>query len=140
MTTGGLDPDPPDPGERVDVEAIRARADAATPGPWESSHEPRHARARVWAEAGTVDVCEMLSSIMDERFIAHARADVPALCDALERERRISSAWRALATARWEAYEQVTHDPDGRVSLGVLKANDSAVEALLALGIDPEAP
>lgn len=63
--------------ERLD--AIRKRAAERTPGKWGSSHEPRHACARVWADAGKVDICEMISTCADETLIAHAPEDIDYL-------------------------------------------------------------
>lgn len=91
---------------KSDLDRIRARANAATPGPWEvkrygwplpAAHERRiewlgplyamcdceeeHAEARIVGEEA------------DMTFMCAARTDVPALCDALE------EAMRALAVA-----------------------------------------
>jgi hypothetical protein len=73
-----------------ELEAIRARANAATPGPWEvrelAKGETRSAVCRVQDSSLDVfPVQDIGSSIMadtigtDEQFIAHAREDVPAL-------------------------------------------------------------
>lgn len=167
MTTGGLDPDPPDPGARVDVEAIRARADAATPGPlvvekqtyerssvhyWIRTRDPLPRtdcagpdvpRSIAWmtgslGEASARPPSEYRDDPQikaDAGFFAHARADVPALCNALERERRVSSAWRALADARLSAGEESWAPLAYHVA-----AEGKALADLRALGIDPEAP
>jgi hypothetical protein len=84
----------------LDVAAIRARAAAAT------------------------TECAEGSGAM--RVLEH---NVPNLCDALERERKASAAWKALAKApAW---------PPGYESN---IAHRKALDDLYALGIDPEAP
>lgn len=75
----------------MDVKAIRERAEKATPGPW-TIHS--------WGEITSFDVTqryvaqaiainagyEVAKANAD--FIAHARTDVPALIDEIERLRR----------------------------------------------------
>ena len=90
--------------ETVDRDAIRARADAATPGPWscyatvpyEVFVEP------VGDDHDSPAIAHQMVWQCDAEFIAHARTDVPALLDALaaaeaERDeaRRLSVEWRA---------------------------------------------
>ncbi len=75
------------------VEEARERAEKATPGPW---RVPGHARFQVVEEKGLPGDAAIAVTYSDERqgrtqaesytnaqFIAHAREDVPALCDAL---------------------------------------------------------
>jgi hypothetical protein len=63
----------------VDLDAIRARAQAATPAPWHPCDDGAllvgDYRPHPWTSADVV-------------FCALARADVPALCDEVERLRR----------------------------------------------------
>lgn len=66
------------------LDAIQARADAATDGPWEATWGPREP-ARVWVED---DFDEPLATLavgagLDAEFIAAARTDVPVLVAAL---------------------------------------------------------
>lgn len=75
-------------GEGLNLTAIRARADAATPGPWHiverfgisapgyQGYEPNS-----WACLANVDDGESCRGDQDADFIAAARTDVPALCD-----------------------------------------------------------
>jgi hypothetical protein len=79
----------------LDIAAIRARADAATPGLWEADCTEDAAIVRQPAVAFT------MFSYEDARFIAAARADVPALCDELEAERANSERW-AIGAAMGE--------------------------------------
>jgi hypothetical protein len=67
-------------GDPVDVDAARARANAATPGPWVLS-EPQG--NWIWPH-----ICNTYASKRaDAVFIAAARSDVPALADEVERLR-----------------------------------------------------
>lgn len=82
---------------KVDVETIRARADAATPGPWEQreNRDEGHGVSTVdplWPGRGHDIVCLGSDGLFaDLVFIAHARADVPALCGA---SRRRGGRWQ----------------------------------------------
>lgn len=67
--------------------AIRARANAATPGPWTSY------------EKNPTDEYYASCFPADEEFIGHSRDDVPALLDEVERLRA------ALVSIRLEAFE-----------------------------------
>lgn len=69
----------------LDVQAIRARCDAATQGPWEVSfgqndNLPKYA----YADTVTGDRVSLNTSEADATFIAASRADVIALCDEVE--------------------------------------------------------
>lgn len=70
---------------------MRARCDAATPGPWHNysvnpKTTPEHAIYSEWLEgipeAITSEIASLLSP-RDAHFIAHARTDVPRLIAAL---------------------------------------------------------
>ena len=61
-----------------ELDAIRARADAATRGPW-------NVTSVEWAGCFYVEGRDHEPLVEDDRdFIAHARADIPALLDALD--------------------------------------------------------
>ncbi len=75
---------------RPDLDAIRARCDAATPGPWKPESEQGHGRgvraiaSVAWCPVACVVGTESQSigqrdASRNARFIAHARADIPAL-------------------------------------------------------------
>jgi hypothetical protein len=76
------------------LKAIRARAEAATPGPWRFQayvSDPGRPEEFGIAGASEIDGCPTLVSgdgflfeEKDARFVAHARTDVPALLAALE--------------------------------------------------------
>jgi hypothetical protein len=95
-------PEPARKAVELDLDAIRARVDAATEGPWTAD-----------ALAGDLDapsgyrVAEVLAwSDPDAEFIAHARTDVPALLAEVERlQARVESANVEAATANASADE-----------------------------------
>lgn len=74
-----------------DLEAIKARAEAATEGPWHIDHDERTVRAIdpangkiMFNRAGTPHRHWQQQGQADAEFIAHARDDVPRLVAALE--------------------------------------------------------
>jgi hypothetical protein len=72
----------------ADLAAIKARCEAATPGPWEvngSPHDRRIAEVgrHVITKPGRDGRSARNETVAD--FIAHAREDVPALLEAVER-------------------------------------------------------
>ena len=92
----------------LDLDAIEARADAATDGPWVVKHEPaweadnvQHpdvitVGAQMWeGDDEPMTVClvstdyedDPVDVLLDAEFIAHARTDVPALVAALREAR-----------------------------------------------------
>ena len=72
-----------------ELEAIRARAEAATPGPWTHGGYPlKGIGGPEVLAAGDVHLLTMVcrpDDDTDATFIAHARQDVPALCDEVAR-------------------------------------------------------
>ena len=76
----------------TELSAIRARADAATPGPWEWEDVDLD---RVWPTPSRIlagqhgEVCSFDADddplAADAQFIAHARADIPALLAEIDR-------------------------------------------------------
>lgn len=78
---------------------IKARADAATPGPWEYSE----CASEIWSESGDtvisgVDWGGCAISASDADFIAQARTDIPALVAEVERLNRELSRIRSNAS------------------------------------------
>ena len=93
--------------DKLDTEAIRERCEAATPGPWEMRNiEPEeydavtdehfYIMAPMW-EIANITTWERIvepgwsreADIADATFIAHARADIPALLDELTQLREL---------------------------------------------------
>ena len=77
----------------LDIEAIRKRAEAATKGPWTFIPEDRDNKGAISPVCTFGDDCNyyptagQLYDEADGEFIAHARTDIPALLDELERTR-----------------------------------------------------
>jgi len=92
----------------TDLDAIRARADAATAGPWavEVDGGVDMYTGEGWRQ---VDVCIPESgeggaamgdhelAFEDATFIAHARTDVPFLLDLVDELRRQVKVWKGKA-------------------------------------------
>lgn len=67
-------------------EAIRARCEAATPGPWKLTKDGRyedHDECRIDLPDDNIELCRYENG----EFIAHARNDIPDLLDEVERLR-----------------------------------------------------
>lgn len=80
----------------LDLDAIQARADAATPGPWEFDDEV----LGVWTAADGAlggGICDphdeyargLNHPLENMRFVAHARQDIPLLVAEVRRLRKI---------------------------------------------------
>jgi hypothetical protein len=106
----------------LDLDAIRARADAATPGPWAKPFCTDAPGDEGWwinnGRVGTEEYSIGLTMAYNPRaeadatFIAAARADIPALLDEVERLRAllpIVDAARVLAANHkaWGASKRV---------------------------------
>lgn len=93
MTT--TDPTPPrTPAEAIDLDAIEARADGATPGPWGTVDDGSLMApyVSVACDDGPILTCPECHTDgggrrLDAQFIAAARADVPALVALVRRLR-----------------------------------------------------
>lgn len=77
-----------------ELKAIEARAEAATPGPWETGEEVSYPGrcAGIWPQGDTWNIvttdCGVYGpELVDAVFIAHARTDVPALIAEVRRLR-----------------------------------------------------
>ncbi len=89
----------------LDLDAIEARAEAATPGPWIGSSVPSGRKYGVisvkdygeWTRSGGRPLAVLLGIPThgrhpDTQFIAHARTDVPALVAELRAAREVVKA------------------------------------------------
>jgi len=73
---------------REDLEAMRARCEAATGGPWQSFVEGRdHTSGSSFIRTAGEDLELSGATIMDQDFIAHARQDIPRLVEEVMRLR-----------------------------------------------------
>lgn len=89
---------------REERDAIRARAEAATDGPW-TAHNMERAGWLIETpesrEAGEYPAAEVREG-RDAEFIAHARTDVPALLDALDAAEAEIDRLRAECDRAWD--------------------------------------
>jgi len=95
----------------LDLDAIRARADAATEGPWECEPAAFGPRWFVYnASRGLAGDVRPDDAI----FIAHARSDVPALVGEVEHLRAENAKLSALyATLRSQVAQEQGCEPMG---------------------------
>jgi len=111
-----------DPVEPPDLDAIRERCGAATPGPWHAVEANRMSSRVQWDVEEAADLealagCWWGDAEANAKFIAHAREDVPALAAALvaalsERDRfREHSV--TLNTVGWRISEALGNVPEG---------------------------
>jgi hypothetical protein len=122
--------------KRVDLDAVEARAKAATPGPWElREHEGLSAicHPHGWVLEDSAD-----ADMRDRRFIAAAREDVPALCAEVRALRELVAPLVVLRDApfAWApaVYSEVGSGFDGqRVLDRVTDAWDAITAALAKL-------
>ncbi len=100
----------------LDLDAIRARADAATPGPWDCERPNQAYRIYELSSQSPQGLNETLAEISgynasdDSEFIAHAREDVPALVAEVDRLRGIVSD--ILRVLSWEPDPCPVHPED----------------------------
>ncbi len=125
----------------VNLDAIKARLAAATPGPWEWSVRPkRHMLIHRFSERGHLTVLETegdseyaeypCANEADRAFIEHAPSDIAALVAEVERLRAEVDAERAAVVAwlrhgRWvEKSVHMRHEYDTPVSSAIHDAAD----------------
>lgn len=78
------------------LNAIKERAEKATPGPWELDTDDNG----IWNEGGRNYLGSVNLSITDAEFIAHAREDIPQLVAEVERlQKRLSECESLLSEA-----------------------------------------
>ena len=83
-----------------ELQSIRKRYSATTPGPWESYIEGRdHTSGSSFIMTSGEDIELTGGTDADQDFIAHARQDVPRLLEEVQRLRqRIAELEKALTT------------------------------------------
>lgn len=95
-----------DPIKRPDVDAIRKRAEAASPGPWRTGHGNVYSREGWYiARNGKMDSSTMsaLEQPANVQLIAHAKQDVTDLTAyVLELERKNAELEAKIQSMQWE--------------------------------------
>jgi len=103
----------------VDLDAIRARAEAATPGPWNATGSSHDDDGLVTLFSDDVDADDPVAIVApsDAEFIAHARVDISALLAEVERLRLSESEIRRepISDAEVDAVAYVMFEPAGGV-------------------------
>jgi hypothetical protein len=121
------------------LEAIRQRAEKATPGPWEIrwgevvTKHPDHQNVSQWYDGYSNAICSLndgeyiinSNEDNDATFIAHARTDIPALLDHI-----------AELEAELEKYRKILH---GELRI-VIKKNDVPILDLDGVTLSVEKP
>ena len=69
---------------KTEIDEIRARCEAATPGPWVKEDMPDYAEIT----SAEVESVALVSMTVNAKFIAKSREDIPRLLDALEESER----------------------------------------------------
>jgi hypothetical protein len=112
----------------IDLAEVKARADAASPGPWYPETDP-DASPGVWTDRGA-ELGFDTNRAEDAEFIAHARTDVPALLARIaeleaERDAGFLELAGYLADAERRGYERaVARLRDNAAVNAYLDAND----------------
>lgn len=141
---------------KLDIEAIKARAEAATEGPWEVSSEGPGYPVGIFSRLGTKSARTVIypdddyeTGEPDLEFIAHAREDIPALLTYIdELEAQIE---RVRLEAKAEAFmdaqqiiagedpiDEMRYHDGSKVSIGYTIREIDAEIRELALGGDGE--
>jgi len=68
-----------------ELQAIKARAEKATPGPWEQLSGEWYGEPRNLVQCDECTITEHVYKKSDADFIAHSREDIPALIAEVER-------------------------------------------------------
>lgn len=99
----------------LDLEAIRSRAAAATPGPWEATRTYPFLVLQSGGESA-ISVNLATDPEPDAAFIAHAREDIPALVAEVERLRAnlLRAGWIEGGRPTSAAYEALGLGAGGR--------------------------
>lgn len=85
----------------MNIEEIKAREKAATPGPWENGPYVGDEPEIIYG-VGRQKVARIFDEQRDRDFIAGAREDIPALIAELERKSKEALSFHAIATEHYE--------------------------------------
>lgn len=99
----------------AELAAIKARADAASPGPWTPSvgcyQDPDGDDDCHFGRGPTTIPQSEAQGLADSVFIAHARTDIPALLAALDDARAKSEMWKG----KYEGYADLADGVTARL-------------------------
>ena len=104
--------------QRIDPEALRRLADAATEGPWEADHSEEDNSSIKEVGREWWDGLAFAGRKSDAEFIAAARTAVPALLDALAAAERRATRAEAQSAIRGRAvvmYRDRAREADARI-------------------------
>lgn len=108
-----------------ELKAIKARAEAATSGPWQAIVSEDHGRPTAfgWVAAAPGEVMGEASApglLIDASFIAHARTDVPTLVEEVERlHTKLETALGTLADIAFMTSVEVAQEMPQRKALRI---------------------
>lgn len=114
-----------------ELNAIEARANAATPGPWAAAEY--HPKTMLLYPIGNPATQELLAypiqggenSQNNAAFIAHARRDVPALMAHIrELQQELAEAYAELNRYQAQAFRGVAYEPTEEVNVEIRRARD----------------
>lgn len=94
----------------IDLDAIRRRADTATPGPWTPQDWGVNNASK------EITIASFIETEEDTQFIAHAREDIPALLAEIDRLTEQLSAYKGAGFTPERIAELVTDEKNGRVT------------------------
>lgn len=86
---------------RKDLEEIKARAENATEGPWETFTDPHYDGYTIESPKPTSQVSNTVHYRVDADFIAYARTDIPSLVETIETLVRILQSEQELKEGKW---------------------------------------
>ncbi len=90
----------------LDLPAIAARTDAATPGPWSSTATYPHLVMQPDDDGWMISFNLAGKMVEDAAFVAHAREDVPALLAEVQRLRaeliHFRTEWTVEGDSTWQ--------------------------------------
>lgn len=106
----------------LDLKAIRARLDAATPGPWK--HENKGQDHRVITPTGrqwNIGDAIYHAEDRDAEFIAHAPTDIAALIEALEKCKEALWPFANIHEKCWDTQDLITGQGSSQKAQQTLK-------------------
>lgn len=98
----------------IDLDAIRAREAAATPGPWFDDGQEIYTESEHDWVAETLDIDNPKSTAANAQFIAHAREDIPGLLAEVDRLRAELAAADLVTSSMRLAIDEADAEENAR--------------------------